>query len=174
MCKCVYCKNSKEYHGIFPLPEAELDRFMVRVTLGYASFEQELSIIKRQEQIDPMESLVSVASPESLILVQDQVKQVYVDDLVRRYIVSLVQSTRQHQDVILGASHRGSLSLFRATQSLALIRGREFVLPDDVKELAVSVLGHRLIIVPEARSKGVNGQGVITSLIDNLAVPGAH
>jgi MoxR-like ATPase len=121
-----------------------------------------------------MESLVSVASPERLILVQDQVKQVYVDDLVRRYIVSLVQSTRQHQDVILGASHRGSLSLFRATQALALIRGREFVLPDDVKELAVSVLGHRLIIVPEARSKGVNGQGVITSLIDNLAVPGAH
>ena len=166
--------NPSEYHGIFPLPEAELDRFMVRVTLGYASFEQELSIIKRQEQIDPMESLVSVASPERLILVQDQVKQVYVDDLVRRYIVSLVQSTRQHQDVILGASHRGSLSLFRATQALALIRGREFVLPDDVKELAVSVLGHRLIIVPEARSKGVNGQGVITSLIDNLAVPGAH
>ena len=116
----------------------------------------------------------SVASPEDLILVQDQVKEVYVDDLVRRYIVSLVQSSRQHQDVVLGASHRGSLSLFRATQSLALIRGREFVLPDDVKELAVSVLGHRLIILPEARSRGVNGPGVITSIIDNLSVPGAY
>ena len=166
--------NPAEYHGIFPLPEAELDRFTVRVSLGYASFEQELSIIERQEQADPIDSLSSVASPEDLILVQDQVKEVYVDDLVRRYIVSLVQSSRQHQDVVLGASHRGSLSLFRATQSLALIRGREFVLPDDVKELAVSVLGHRLIILPEARSRGVNGPGVITSIIDNLSVPGAY
>ena len=151
-----------------------MDRFTVRVSLGYASFEQELSIIERQEQVDPIDSLSSVASPEDLILVQDQVKEVYVDDLVRRYIVSLVQSSRQHQDVVLGASHRGSLSLFRATQSLALIRGREFVLPDDVKELAVSVLGHRLIILPEARSRGVNGPGVITSIIDNLSVPGAY
>ena len=166
--------NPAEYHGIFPLPEAELDRITVRVRLGYASFEQELSIIERQEQADPIDSLSSVASPEDLILVQDQVKEVYVDDLVRRYIVSLVQSSRQHQDVVLGASHRGSLSLFRATQSLALIRGREFVLPDDVKELAVSVLGHRLIILPEARSRGVNGPGVITSIIDNLSVPGAY
>ena len=151
-----------------------MDRFTVRVSLGYASFEQELSIIERQEQADPIDSLSSVASPEDLILVQDQVKEVYVDDLVRRYIVSLVQSSRQHQDVVLGASHRGSLSLFRATQSLALIRGREFVLPDDVKELAVSVLGHRVIILPEARSRGVNGPGVITSIIDNLSVPGAY
>ena len=151
-----------------------MDRFTVRVTLGYASFEQELAIIERQEQTDPIDSVSSVASPEDLILVQDQVKEVYVDDLVRRYIVSLVQSSRKHPDVVLGASHRGSLSLFRATQSLALIRGREFVLPDDVKELAVSVLGHRIIILPEARSRGVSGPGVVTSIIDNLPVPGAH
>ena len=93
---------------------------------------------------------------------------------MRHYIVSLTQASRQHQDVALGASHRGSLSLFRASQALALIRGREFVIPDDVKELAVAVLAHRLILTPEARARGLDGSKIVTSMVDNLTVPGAH
>ena len=166
--------NPVEYHGIFPLPEAELDRFTIRVTLGYANFDEEIDIIGRQERQNPIEVLSSVTTPEKLILVQEETKRVYVDPLVRHYIVSLTQASRQHQDVALGASHRGSLSLFRASQALALIRGREFVIPDDVKELAVAVLAHRLILTPEARARGLDGAKIVTSMVDNLTVPGAH
>ena len=166
--------NPVEYHGIFPLPEAELDRFTVRVTLGYASFQQEVEIRGRQEMNDPIESLESVTSPEDLIQVQEETKAIYVDPLVRQYIVSLTQASRQHQDVVLGASHRGSLALFRTAQALSLIRGRDFVTPDDVKELAVPVLGHRLILTPEARARGIDGGKAVTSIVDNLTVPGAH
>ena len=166
--------NPVEYHGIFPLPEAELDRFTIRVTLGYASFEQEMEIIGRQEKRNPIDDVVAVTTPEKLILVQEETKGIFVDPLVREYIVSLTQASRQHQDIVLGASHRGSLSLFRTTQALALIRGREFVVPDDVKELAAAVLAHRLILTPEARARGMDGSRIIMSIIDNLTVPGAH
>ena len=166
--------NPVEYHGIFPLPEAELDRFTIRVTLGYASFEQELEIIGRQEMRNPIDDVVAVTTPEKLIFVQEETKGIFVDPLVREYIVSLTQASRQHQDIVLGASHRGYLSLFRTSQALALIRGREFVVPDDIKELAVAVLAHRLILTPEARARGMDGSRIITSMIDNLAVPGAH
>ena len=166
--------NPVEYHGIFPLPEAELDRFTIRVTLGYANFDEEIDIIGRQERQNPIDGLSSVATPEKLILVQEETKRIYVDPLVRHYIVSLTQASRQHQDVALGASHRGSLSLFRASQALALIRGREFVIPDDVKELAVAVLAHRLILTPEARARGLDGSKIVISMVDNLTVPGAH
>ena len=166
--------NPVEYHGIFPLPEAELDRFTIRVTLGYASFQQEIDIIGRQEREDPIDRLEAVTSPENLIQVQEETKAIYVDPLVRQYIVSLTQASRQHPDVVLGASHRGSLSLFRSSQALALMRGREFVTPDDVKELAVPVLGHRLILTPEARARGLDGAKAVTSMVDNMTVPGAH
>lgn len=166
--------NPVEYHGIFPLPEAELDRFTIRVTLGYASFEQEMEIMGRQETRNPIHDVVAVTTPEKLIFVQEETKGIFVDPLVREYIVSLTQASRQHQDIVLGASHRGSLSLFRTSQALALIRGREFVVPDDVKELAVAVLAHRLILTPEARARGMDGSKILTSMIDNLTVPGAH
>ena len=166
--------NPVEYHGIFPLPEAELDRFTIRVTLGYASFEQEMEIMGRQETRNPIHDVVAVTTPEKLIFVQEETKGIFVDPLVREYIVSLTQASRQHQDIVLGASHRGSLSLFRTSQALALIRGREFVVPDDVKELAVAVVAHRLILTPEARARGMDGSKILTSMIDNLTVPGAH
>jgi MoxR-like ATPase len=166
--------NPVEYHGIFPLPEAELDRFTIRVTLGYASFEQEMDIIGRQETHNPIYDVAAVTTPDKLIYVQEETKRIFVDPLVREYIVSLTQASRQHQDIVLGASHRGSLSLFRTSQALALIRGREFVVPDDVKELAVAVLAHRLILTPEARARGMDGSRIITSIMDNLTVPGAH
>ena len=166
--------NPVEYHGIFPLPEAELDRFTIRVTLGYASFQQEVEIIGRQEREDPIDNLEAVTTPEDLIQLQEETKAIYVDPLVRQYIVSLTQASRHHQDVVLGASHRGSLALFRTSQALSLIRGRDFVTPDDVKELAVPVLGHRLILTPEARARGIDGAKAVTSIVDNLTVPGAH
>ena len=166
--------NPVEYHGIFPLPEAELDRFTIRTNLGYATFEQEMDILGRQEKENPIDSVIAVTTPEDLIFVQDETKNIYVDPTVRQYIVSLTQASRQHPDIVLGASHRGSLSMFRASQALALIRGREFVVPDDVKELAVAVLAHRLILTPEVRARGMDGSKIITSIIDNAVVPGAH
>jgi len=166
--------NPVEYHGIFPLPEAQLDRFTIRVTLGYASFEQELAIIERQENENPIADVRAVTTPEEVIFLQKETKGIYVDPLVRQYIVHLTQATRQHQDVLLGASHRGSLALFRTAQALALIQGREFVVPDDVKVLSGGVLAHRLILTPEARARGLDGQKVITAIVDNLSVPGAH
>lgn len=164
--------NPVEYHGIFPLPEAQLDRFAIRVSLGYASLEQELSIIDSQESNHPLDAVTPVTTPEEIAFLQQQTKGVYVDALVRRYIVSVAQATRQHADVALGVSHRGSLALFRTAQAQALVRGREFVLPDDVKELAAGVLAHRLILTPEARARGLSGEKVITAIVDNQAVPG--
>ena len=164
--------NPVEYHGIFPLPEAQLDRFIMRVRLGYASFEQELAIIDRQEKRHPIDEIAAVTTPEQLLFLQAETRGVYVDPLVRQYIVSLTQASRQHQDVALGISHRGSLALFRASQALTLMRGREYVVPDDVKELSVGVLAHRLILTPEARAQGLDGEKVIIGILDNLTVPG--
>ena len=165
--------NPVEYHGIFPLPEAELDRFAVRVSLGYADIEHEMAILSSQEKQSPIDSLSSVTNPEEIIMVQQEVTGIYVDPLVARYIVALAQATRQHKDIILGASHRGSLALFRCTQALALMRGREFVVPDDVKELAVAVLAHRLIISSDGRARGIDGAKAISSIVDDTDIPGA-
>ncbi len=164
--------NPIEYHGIFPLPEAQVDRFMMRVSLGYATPDQELAIIERQQTQHPLEGVFPVTTPEQLIFLQDEVKEVYVDPLVRQYIVSISQASRQHSEIALGISHRGSLAMFRTSQALALTRRREFVVPDDIKELASSVLAHRIILTPEARARGLNGEKVITGIIDNLPVPG--
>ena len=164
--------NPIEYHGIFPLPEAQVDRFMMRVSLGYGTPDQELAIIERQQTHHPLEGVSPVTTPEQLIFLQDEVKEVYVDPLVRQYIVSISQASRQHSEIALGISHRGSLAMFRTSQALALTRRREFVVPDDIKELASSVLAHRIILTPEARARGLNGEKVITGIIDNLPVPG--
>ena len=164
--------NPIEYHGIFPLPEAQIDRFIMRVSLGYATPDQELAIIERQQTQHPLEGVSPVTTPEQLIFLQDEVKEVYVDPLVRQYIVSISQTSRQHSEIALGISHRGSLAMFRTAQALALVRQREFVVPDDVKELAPSVLAHRIILTPEARARGLNGEKVITGILDNLQVPG--
>jgi len=164
--------NPAEYHGIFPLPEAQLDRFIMKVSLGYATFEEEMAIINRQENHNPVDQIESVITPEELLRCQEACRTVYVDQLVREYIVSITQATRNHQSLTLGVSHRGSLALFRTSQALALMRGREFVVPDDVKELSEHVLAHRLILTPEARAQGLDGKKLITGIIDNIAIPG--
>ena len=167
-------QNPIEYEGTFPLPEAQLDRFLITINLGYPSVEQELSIINNQETVHPIESLGQVLSSDDILSIQEAVKTVYVDDLIREYIVGLVDKSRNHTEAALGASPRGSLALFRGTQALALIRGRDFVLPDDVKELAVPMLSHRIIVSPAGRMRGIQSTDIVEELIEQVAVPGAQ
>ena len=164
--------NPVEYHGIFPLPEAQLDRFMMRLSLTYADYDEELEIINLKENGTPIEDITNVTTSEEIIICQQAIKSIYVDDTIKRYIVDITQASRQHQDVSLGASHRGSIDLFRTSQALALIKGREFVLPDDVKSLALPVLSHRIIISPQSRASGLTGEQIVTGIIDNMQIPG--
>ena len=167
-------QNPIEYEGTFPLPEAQLDRFLMRISLGYPSFAEEMSVIEQQEQTHPIEELKAVATPEDMINLQDATKNVYVDSAVREYIVSFIGATRNHEDVSLGASPRASLGMFRAVRGMAILRGRDYVIPDDVKELAYAVLAHRLILSPAARMRGVHSRQVIDGLLESVAVPGTN
>ncbi len=167
-------QNPIEYEGTFPLPEAQLDRFLLRISLGYPEKSDELMILERQRKQHPIDMLTQVLSVESLMQMQEQVKDIYVDELIKDYIVSLVIATRHHEDVYLGASPRGSLSLYRASQAHAAIRGRDYVTPDDVKALAEPVLGHRLIINPAARIRNIQASAVITDIMGAVPVPGGR
>ena len=166
-------QNPIEYEGTFPLPEAQLDRFLMRISLGYPSFMDELSVIEQQEKTHPIDELEAVASPEEVIKLQEAAKNVYVDTAVREYSVGLIEATRNHEDVSLGASPRASLGMFRAVRGMAILRDRDYVIPDDVKELAYAVLAHRLILSPAARMRGLHTGQVIDGLLESVAVPGA-
>ena len=165
-------QNPIEYEGTFPLPEAQLDRFLMRISLGYPSFTDELSVIEQQEKTHPIDELEAVASPEDVIKLQEAAKNVYVDTTVREYIVGLIEATRNHEDVSLGASPRASLGMFRAVRGMAILRDRDYAIPDDVKELAYAVLAHRLILSPAARMRGLHTGQVIDGLLESVAVPG--
>lgn len=167
-------QNPIEYEGTFPLPEAQLDRFLLRIHLGYASRADEIAILRRQRQSHPIDSTSEVVSVETLLQMQEQIKEVYVDPLIEEYIVALVTATRNHEDVYLGASTRGSLALYRTAQARAALQGRDYVIPDDVKALAESVLGHRLIINPAARIRNVVASTVMSDIMNAVAVPGAR
>ena len=167
-------QNPIEYEGTFPLPEAQIDRFMMRIHLGYPSKIHEIDVLNRQSDEHPIESLQQVVTVEELIEAQRAVRSIYVDDLVKSYIVDLVTTTRDHPDIYLGASPRGSISLFKATRAWAALEGRDFVLPDDVKLLAESTLAHRLIVSPSARIKNVSAQQIIEDTLRHTAVPGAR
>jgi MoxR-like ATPase len=166
-------QNPVEYEGTFPLPEAQLDRFLMRISLGYPSFAEEMSVIGQQEQTHPIDELGAVATPEDVINLQDAARNIYVDSAVRSYIVSFIEATRNHEDVSLGASPRASVGMFRAVRGMAILRNRDYVIPDDVKELANVVLGHRLILSPSARMRGLRPGQVIDGLLESVAVPGA-
>ena len=166
-------QNPIEHEGTFPLPEAQLDRFLMRISLGYPTFSEELSVIEQQEQTHPIDELQAVASPGDVTGLQDAAKNVYVDSAVREYIVTLIDATRNHEDVSLGASPRASLGMFRAARGLAIMRDRDYVIPDDVKELAHTVLAHRLILSSSARMRGLQTAQVIDGLLESVAVPGA-
>lgn len=165
-------ENPIEYEGTFPLPETQLDRFFMRISLGYPSKEDEIAIINSQQYIHPINSLSSVLNHEDFRQLQDTVKNIYVDDLVKQYIVSLTAATRHHPAIFLGASPRGSLALYRAVQTKALIMNRDYVLPDDVKELAVPVLAHRIILNTADSSQGTNSRNVLAEIMETVPVPG--
>jgi len=166
-------QNPIEYEGTFPLPEAQLDRFLLRISLGYPSFTEELSVIEQQEQSHPIEQLKAVATAKDVIGLQNAAKNVYVDSAVREYIVGLIEATRNHEDVFLGASPRASLGMFRAVRAMALIQDRDYVIPDDVKDLAYAVLAHRMILAPSARMRGLQTRQVIERLLELVPVPGS-
>jgi MoxR-like ATPase len=164
-------QNPIEYEGTFPLPEAQLDRFLLRITLGYPSKPDEITIMDRQQFAHPIEDACQVMEATDLAALQDSVKRVYVDPSIKDYIVSVVEATRVHADVYLGASPRGSLSLFRAGQAWAGLQGREFVTPGDIKGLAVPVLAHRLIMSPAARVRNLNPRGLVAEVLEGIPVP---
>ena len=167
-------QNPIEYEGTFPLPEAQLDRFMLRIRLGYPSKEEEIEVLDRQRSVHPINNISQVVSVEVLLAAQEAVKDIYVDDLVKSYIVDLVRRTREHPDVYLGSSTRGALALYRLGQARAALFGRDYVLPDDIKRLAPATLGHRIIVGPAARIKDVEPEEIVSDILNQVPVPGAQ
>jgi MoxR-like ATPase len=167
-------QNPIEYEGTFPLPEAQLDRFMLRVNLGYPGDKDEITMLDRQRHSHPITRITQVVSADELIEAQRNIRDIYMDDLVKEYIVRLVKATRKHPDVYLGASPRGSIALYRTAQARAAVLGRDYVQPDDIKALAMVTLAHRLIISPSARIKNIDPRAVIQEILDSTPVPGAR
>ena len=165
-------QNPIEYEGTFPLPEAQVDRFMLRIQLGYPVKRQEMEIMVLQQEAHPIDALEQVATLEELLTAQRALTGVYVNDLVRAYVVDIVRATREHPDIYLGASPRGSLALFKTARAWAALEGRDFVTPDDIKTLAGPVLAHRLIASPSARIRGVDAASVVGEILGTTAVPG--
>jgi MoxR-like ATPase len=166
-------QNPIEYEGTFPLPEAQLDRFQMKIQLGYPNPTEELTILSAQQYEHPVNNLQQVVTVDELIGAQKAVREVYVAEEIKKYIVDLVTATRHHQDVYLGSSPRGSLALFRTSQVRAAMAGRDYVIPDDVKALAEVTLAHRLIVGPEARVNRVSPRTVVQDVLVSTPVPGA-
>jgi len=166
-------QNPIEYEGTFPLPEAQLDRFLIRISMGYPQPKDEIEILDRQQMAHPLESIQQAASLEELVEAQQAVKEIYVDQLIKEYIVNVTSATRRQEEVYLGASPRGSLALYRVSQARALLEGRNYVIPDDVKALAEITLAHRLIMSPSARMKGLTSGTIIQEILRQTPVPGA-
>ncbi|HEX4446451.1 MAG TPA: MoxR family ATPase [Polyangiaceae bacterium] len=164
-------QNPHEFAGTYPLPEAQLDRFLVRIGIGYPTEDEELSMLYARQREDPLDRLTPVASADDLTAIQTAVHNVEVKPAVARYLLSIVTATRDHKDVVLGASPRGTLSLFRAAQARAFLNGRAYVSPDDAQALAGPVLGHRITLTPEARYGGRGAAGVLRDVVQSLRVP---
>ncbi|MBN1976752.1 MAG: MoxR family ATPase [Anaerolineae bacterium] len=164
-------QNPIEYEGTFPLPEAQLDRFLLRIRLGYPNMDDEMSVLDRQQFHHPIEDLEPVVTVEEVLQAQELIKNVYVSPAVKRYIVEIVEQTRRHPDVYLGASPRGSLTLYRAGQARAAMDGRDYMLPDDVKALAVAALGHRVIVGPRARLQNLTSENILEDILEEMPVP---
>lgn len=167
-------QNPIEYEGTFPLPEAQLDRFLLRINIGYPSAEEEVAIIERQQIVHPIEQIGPVVKAADIIFLQEAVKRIRVSDFVKQYIVALVEATRHHPSIYLGSSPRGSLALFRASQARALLLGRDYVLPDDIKALAEPALAHRSLVSSAGQSQGKDSRAFIAEVLATVPVPGAH
>ena len=164
-------QNPIDQEGTFPLPEAQLDRFLIRLSLGYPTMEEEAKMLARLQMGHPIDDLKPVVSADDVIACQEAIRSIYVDDKVTRYILEVVHSSRDNEDVLLGGSPRASIALFRTAQALAAILGRDFALPDDVKRMAQPVLAHRLILKPESRLRKRTPVAVVKDLVDDAKVP---
>jgi MoxR-like ATPase len=159
-------QNPIEYEGTFPLPEAQLDRFLIRLSLGYPALEDEAQVLLNLRKKHPIEDVRQVVDGVELDNMHDIVTDTHVDSSLSRYILALVRATRTHPDVALGASPRGSLALYKTSQALAVLRGRDYAVPDDVKSLAPLTLAHRLILKPESQLRGRSAESVIADILD--------
>lgn len=164
-------QNPIDHEGTFPLPEAQLDRFFMKFTLGYPSMEEELKMLQMLEREHPIHALTSVIGVEEIVQVQQLVKQVYVDAKVRQYMLQIVHETRSHSDLALGGGPRATIAIFRASQAMAAIRGRNYVQPDDVKKILAPVMAHRLILRPESRLRRMTSDQILDSIVAEIAVP---
>lgn len=164
-------QNPADYEGTFDLPEAQLDRFLLKVRMGYPGPQQEIDMLGRVEQGDMLDRVKPVILPEELLHIQQQVKQVHIDETMKRYIVEVTGATRHHSAILLGASPRASIALMRAAQARAYMQGRTFIVPDDVKSMALAVLSHRLALTHEARMSGRSGDSIIQQVLSGVAVP---
>ncbi|MFP4322527.1 MAG: AAA family ATPase [Anaerolineales bacterium] len=166
-------QNPIEYEGTFQLPEAQLDRFIMRVKLGYPKPAEEINMLESQQRAHPLETLQQVASIEDLLNAQQAVREVYSNYDIKQYIVDLVTATRNHPDVYLGASPRGALALFRTAQAWAAMEGRDYIIPDDVKPMAEPTLAHRIIVGPSARIKEISSRSIVQHVVSGTPIPGA-
>ena len=166
-------QNPIEYEGTFPLPEAQLDRFFMRISLGYPDAEQEVAIMDRREHGDPIDSLKAVCTPDDITNLQRQADEVFIDALVKQYIVELSNATRLHPEAALGVSPRASINLMKGGKAYAMLHERDYVVPDDIKAIAVPTLAHRVLLTPSARMRGVTQETVIKDVLNQVSVPGA-
>ena len=166
-------QNPIEYEGTFPLPEAQLDRFLIRIQMGYPQPQDELNILVSQQYQHPLQNQQQVVTLKELLAVQQLIKDVYVAKEVQQYIINLITASRRHGDVYLGSSPRGSLALFRTAQARAAMSGRDFVIPDDVKALAEVTLAHRIIVGPAARLKNITSRAIVQDILQSTPVPGS-
>jgi MoxR-like ATPase len=164
-------QNPVDHEGTFPLPEAQLDRFLMRFTLGYPNLEDELRMLEMLRQAHPLDTLEPVVTPEELIACQKAIREVHVDEKVRRYILEIVHASRSDEHIALGGSPRASIALFRTSQAMAALRGRNYVMPDDVKRVVGPVLCHRVILKPESRLRKITAEHVVNELVAEIAVP---
>lgn len=165
-------ENPIEFEGTFPLPEAQLDRFLLKFSMGYPSLEDEVAILSRQQRTThPIEDLTAVAGPKDILQWRNQVTEVRVEPTVRHYLVRIVQATRNHPSVYLGASPRASLALFKAAQAMAFVNGRDYVIPDDIRYLASYVLSHRILLSADARLSGIDVDKLVEEVLHHIPVP---
>ncbi|WP_421382931.1 AAA family ATPase [Bacillus salacetis] len=164
-------QNPIEYEGTYPLPEAQLDRFLLKMKMGYPEMEEEMEILTRAQKKAPIEDLEAVITLEELRMIQEDVKDVIVDDTLKKYIVDIAHRTRLHSQVYLGASPRGSIALMRACQAYAYLNSRDYVIPDDVQYLAPFVFSHRIILKSEAKYEGITAEEVVERVITRIPVP---
>jgi MoxR-like ATPase len=164
-------QNPVDHEGTFPLPEAQLDRFLMRFSLGYPSMDDELRMLEMLQQGHPIDGLEPVVTADELLQCQQEVRNVHVDPRIREYLLEIVHDTRDHDDLALGGSPRASIALFRTSQAMAAIRGRNYVLPDDVKRVVAPVMNHRLILKPESRLRKITAEYIVSEIVAEIAVP---